>query len=92
MFVIKPANISNSNELSVHVGYLLFLKLLTEFPQILAIPQLNASFKIIAPLRRKYLKQSPLHPSRHLLFLLSPPRQDEVESDLGKLISDKFRL
>ena len=46
MFVIKPANISNSNELlSVHVGYLLFLKLLTEFPQILAIPQLNASFK-----------------------------------------------
>ena len=45
MFVIKPANISNSNELSVHVGFLLFLKLLTEFPQILAIPQLNAFFK-----------------------------------------------
>ena len=32
---------------------------------------------------------APLHPSRHLLFLLSPPCQIEVESDPAKLISDE---
>ena len=30
----------------------------------------------------------PPNPSRHLLILLSPPRQVEVESDATKLISD----
>ena len=39
-------------------------------------------FKIIAP------SPTPPPPSRHLLFLLSPPCQVEVESDPAKLISD----
>ena len=45
--------------------------------------------QIISALRQKYLKWSPPpHPSRHLLLVLSPPCQVEVESDAAELISD----
>ena len=50
---------------------------LTVFPRI-AFPRLIASLGL-SPLPR---------PSRHLLFLLSPPCQVEMQWDLAKLISD----
>ena len=45
----------------------------------IAVPRLIASLNNRPP---------PLHPSRHPLFLLSPPCQVEVESDPAKVISD----
>ena len=55
----------------------------TVFPRIIAVPRIIAPslteiFEIIAP----------LPPSCHLLFLLSPPCQVEVESDPAKLSFD----
>ena len=68
----------------------------TIFPQIIAIPWLIASLEKLPPLDRNIennrLPQiiSHPHPSHHLLFLLSPSCQVEVESDPAKLISDYF--
>ena len=68
----------------------------TIFPRIIAIPWLIASLEKLPPLDRNIennrLPQiiSHPHPSHHLLFLLSPSCQVEVESDPAKLISDDF--
>ena len=57
-------------------------------------PSINRLPRIIAPLDRNvYNNRLPRiianpHPSRHLLFLLSPPCQVAVEPDPAKLISD----
>ena len=55
-------------------------------------PSVNRLPRKIAPLRHKYLKLSPPpnkrpHPSRRLLFLLSPPCQVKEESDAAHPIS-----
>ena len=68
----------------------------TIFPRIIAIPWLIASLEKLPPLDRNIennrLPQiiSHPHPFHHLLFLLSPSCQVEVESDPAKLISDCF--
>ena len=59
-------------------------------------PSINRLPRIIAPLDRNvYNNRLPRiianpHPSRHLLFLLSPPCQVAVEPDPAKLISDNL--
>ena len=71
----------------------------TIFPRIIAVPRLIASLEQPHPPPTPRLEGNnenirlPLiifqtHPSRHLLFLLSPPCQVEVESDPAKLIID----
>ena len=56
------------------------------FPRIIAVPRI-----IVPPVTfdgNIINNRPPPHPSRHLLFLLSPPFHFEVESGPAKLISD----